>query len=123
MSRNLQFVYLLHFHLHHFLHVLQYIRNFVTKKGGVTMFSDRLDQYLNERHISNYKISKATGIANSLIGYWRKGVKTPTLDNLILLCDYLDVPIDYLACRMDQNELDHLRNYRKRFAKEKKNNF
>ncbi|MDD3185109.1 MAG: helix-turn-helix transcriptional regulator [Anaerostipes sp.] len=84
------------------------------------MFPERLDHYLTKHGISNYKIEKATKISNSLVGYWRKGSKTPTLCNLIKLCDYLDVPIDYLTGRMNEDEYKVLLHYRDTLEKKSK---
>ena len=60
-------------------------------------FQHTLNAYMNSRNISNYKMSKDTGISDSLIGYWRSGKRKPTLDNLIILSNYLGVSIDELV--------------------------
>ena len=60
-------------------------------------FAENLNEYLDSHDISNYRIYKDTGLSDSLIGYWRKGQKQPTLENLVILCDYLNVSIDYLV--------------------------
>lgn len=59
-------------------------------------FSEILDQILIAKGVSNYKLSKDTGISDSLIGYWRNGTKKPSFDNLIALTNYLEVSADYL---------------------------
>lgn len=59
-------------------------------------FHEALDNYMNSHRISNYKMSKDTGISDSLIGYWRSGKRSPTLENLIIISDYLGVTIDSL---------------------------
>lgn len=59
-------------------------------------FAQILDELLIERGLSNYQISKDTGISDSLIGYWRQGKRIPKADNLLQLANYLEVSTDYL---------------------------
>lgn len=59
-------------------------------------FSKNLDLYMNKLGISNYQMSKETGISDSLIGYWRNGKRKPNLDNLIVISNYLSISIDFL---------------------------
>lgn len=61
------------------------------------MFAQKLDEVMLDKRISNYKMSKDTGISNSLISYWRRNMKQPTLSHLVTLSQYLEVPIDYLV--------------------------
>ncbi len=56
-----------------------------------------LDKEMKLRNLSNYQLSKETGISDSLIGYWRNGKRKPTLDNLILLAKHFNVTMDYLV--------------------------
>lgn len=59
-------------------------------------FAQILNELMNERDISAYKISKETGISDRLIGYWRKGEKLPGAENLLIIADYFEVTVDYL---------------------------
>lgn len=59
-------------------------------------FSKNLNLYMNKLGISNYQMSKDTGISDSLIGYWRNGKRKPNFDNLIVISEYLNVSIDFL---------------------------
>ncbi len=87
-------------------------------------FNQILNNYMSSRNISNYKISKDTGISDSLISYWRSGKRKPTLDNLITLSDYLGVSIDFLVkgtnspsslldTNLTSDEIEFLQNYKK----------
>ncbi len=69
-------------------------------------FSEKLDKLMTERELSAYEISKATGISDRLIGYWRKGEKKPSLENITKLCEYLNVRVDWLMSDDDLSE-DH----------------
>lgn len=59
-------------------------------------FRSVLNYEIKKRGLTNYQISKATGISDSLISYWRKGSRKPNLDNLLLLSDYFKLSLDYL---------------------------
>lgn len=59
-------------------------------------FSEILNDLLKRKAITAYKLSKETGISQSLIGYWKRGEKRPTAQNLQRLADYFQVSIDYL---------------------------
>ena len=70
------------------------------------MFSVRLNQLLDERNISAYRLAKDTEIPERLVGYWKKGEKLPGLEKLIVIADYFNVSIDYLAGRTDKPEVN-----------------
>lgn len=67
-------------------------------------FTERFQELLAQRNITTYKISKETDIGETLLGYWRRGERVPTLENLIKLADYFDISIDYLVGRSDNPE-------------------
>lgn len=70
-------------------------------------FPQILDTIMKERNITNYQMSKDTGISDPLIGYWRKGESFPKMNNLIILADYLEVSIDYLTGRTNTPTPNH----------------
>lgn len=51
---------------------------------------------IQERDITPYKVSKETGVAQSTLSDWKRGVSTPKQDKLQKIADYLGVSIDYL---------------------------
>lgn len=59
-------------------------------------FPDVLNFLLTSKGLTAYRLSKDTGISQRLIGYWKKGEKKPTSDNLQKLANYFKVSIDYL---------------------------
>lgn len=59
-------------------------------------FSEIICKLLESRNVTAYKLSKETGISQRLIGYWKKGVNTPSSQNLQKLADYFNVSVDYL---------------------------
>lgn len=54
---------------------------------------------MEERNVTAYKLSADTGIPQSTICDWRKGVSFPKISALITIADYFDVSIDYLVGR------------------------
>ncbi|MDE6500712.1 MAG: helix-turn-helix domain-containing protein [Ruminococcus sp.] len=67
-------------------------------------FSQILDATMKSRNITNYQMSKETGISDSLISYWRKGERSPKMDNLLTVANFLGVSLDYLAGRTTNPE-------------------
>ena len=67
-------------------------------------FSQRLSSLLIERQITAYRLSKDTGISDSMIARWKSGERSPSLENLLAIADYFDVSIDYLLGRTDDPE-------------------
>lgn len=57
---------------------------------------DIFEQLLKEKNITAYRISKDTGIAQSVLSAWKTGKSTPKLDKLKAIADYLGVSIEYL---------------------------
>lgn len=51
---------------------------------------------LEEKGVTAYKVSKATGIAGSTFTDWKTGRSTPKTDKLQKIADYFGVSLDYL---------------------------
>lgn len=62
---------------------------------NIDAFSARLREAMNGR--TPYSIQKETGIAQSLIGKYMKGLSTPGIDKLVLLANTLGVSVAWLA--------------------------
>jgi transcriptional regulator with XRE-family HTH domain len=41
-----------------------------------------------------YQVSKGTGIPTSALTAWKQGLYEPKIDKLLLIADFLDVPIE-----------------------------
>lgn len=54
------------------------------------------EQLVDERGLSNYKVSKDTGISQTTLSRWKLTGKDPKRDKLIILANYLNVTVDYL---------------------------
>ena len=51
------------------------------------------------RGVTPYRISKETGVAQSVLSTWKSGKHDPSLETLQLLADYFGVSLDYLSGR------------------------
>lgn len=49
----------------------------------------------DKRHITDYRVAKATGITKSTFSDWKNGRSEPKLDKLKKIADYFGVPIEY----------------------------
>lgn len=51
-------------------------------------------QLRDERKLSDYQVSKATGIATSTFSNWKAGTYKPKLDKIKKIADYFGVSIE-----------------------------
>lgn len=54
------------------------------------------EQLLQKNGISTYKVSKDTGIAQSVFSSWKNGISKPKQDKMKILADYFNVSVEYL---------------------------
>lgn len=59
-------------------------------------FSERLSELMDEKGLSSTALSKIICVKDTTVLRWRKGQINPTIDKLIILCDYFGVSSDYL---------------------------
>jgi DNA-binding Xre family transcriptional regulator len=66
-------------------------------------------QILAERKITAYRLSKETGISQSVFNVWkRKPSSNIYSGNLVLIADYLGCSVDYLLGRTEDPEVHQL---------------
>lgn len=58
---------------------------------------ERYEKLLKENNITNYRVSKDTGITQTTLSSWKKGRITPKTDTLRKIADYFGVSLDYLT--------------------------
>lgn len=56
----------------------------------------RIFELIDQRKLSVYQVSKATGISQSRISNWKSGGGSPKGDALTSLANYFGVSVDYL---------------------------
>lgn len=59
-------------------------------------FSSLLKELRLENNLSQEKLAKLTNLSQASIAKWELKQRTPTLDNIITLCNFFKVSADYL---------------------------
>ena len=57
---------------------------------------------LDERHLTPYKVHKATGISTATLSDWKNGKSTPKIDKMQKIAEFLGVTVDYLMTGEDK---------------------
>lgn len=66
-------------------------------RGKAQIMYSIFEQLLQKRGISTYKVSKDTGIAQSVFSAWKSGKSIPKTDKLQIIADYFGVSLEYLT--------------------------
>lgn len=69
----------------------------IQSEGGdkVTAY-EKYERLKNERNVSNYQVSKDTGIPQATLSEWKDGKYTPKVDKMMVLATYFGVPVTEL---------------------------
>lgn len=68
------------------------------------------EQLLQKHGVSSYRISKETGIAQSVLSAWKNGVSTPKQDKMQKIADYFGVSLEYLMTGKEEPDGYYLDN-------------
>jgi DNA-binding helix-turn-helix protein len=63
-------------------------------KGEHIMY-ENFSKLLQKHSVTPYKVSKETGVSQSTLSDWKRGISTPKPDKLQKIADYFDVPLTY----------------------------
>ena len=63
-------------------------------------FKERLPYLLNLYGISRYRLQQMTELSPSLLYYYSKGTKSPTLDVIVRIAKKLEYPVDFVLGRI-----------------------
>lgn len=66
----------------------------------VPAFKEQLPCLLKHCGITRYRLQKLTDLSPSLLYYYSKGEKSPTLDVIIRIAKALDCPVDFVIGRI-----------------------
>ena len=58
-------------------------------------------RYLSERHLSQTDMANALGISTSTASEWYTGKKSPRMDKIQELCEWLGIPVSEIVTRVD----------------------
>lgn len=59
-------------------------------------FSERLSELMDDKNLSSCELARIIGVKDTTVLRWRKGQINPTVDKLLLLCEYFGVTADFL---------------------------
>ena len=62
------------------------------------------EELLQKHGVSTYKVSKATGIAQSVFSSWKNGISTPKQDKMQKIADYFNVSLEYLTTGIENED-------------------
>lgn len=51
---------------------------------------------MEQKGVTPYEISKATGISASTFTAWKQGISKPKQEKMVKIADYFGVPVEYL---------------------------
>ncbi len=69
-------------------------------------FSEVLKELRSERKISQKALGELLGITDRNIRFYENGSHRPDFDGLLILADYFQVSLDYLAGRTENREIN-----------------
>lgn len=58
---------------------------------------EKFKKLLEERGVTSYQVSMATGISQSTLSDWKQGLYTPKVDKIMKIADYFGVPLEYFV--------------------------
>ncbi len=56
---------------------------------------EKFAELLDKTNKTVYRVSKDTGIAQSVLSDWKRGISNPKVDKLKILADYFGVSVEY----------------------------
>lgn len=56
----------------------------------------RFEELRERKHLSDYQVSKKSGIAATTLYAWKKGTYTPKVDKLAKIAKVLEIPLEEL---------------------------
>lgn len=68
----------------------------LTEKEFLREIGDRIEQYMNERHLYQYELAKMTGLSKTLMNYYIMGTRKQSVYNLKKIADALECSVDDL---------------------------
>ena len=61
------------------------------------LFGERLKELRTEKNIGQVELAKTLNLSKGIISLWENNLREPKLSNLVLLAQFFNVTIDYLA--------------------------
>lgn len=64
--------------------------------------------YRLRKELSQFMLGLEVGMSRDHVGRIERGKTNPTIENLVKICDYLDIDILLFFSRLEQDELDKM---------------
>ncbi|MCI7739861.1 MAG: helix-turn-helix transcriptional regulator [Lachnospiraceae bacterium] len=65
---------------------------------------ENFSKLLQKHGVTAYKVSKETGVSQSTLSDWKRGISTPKNDKLQKIANYFGVTINYLMTGKEESE-------------------
>ena len=79
------------------------------RKGSAGMelpdLHNRIKALMDSRGINGAMLADATGLPTATISRYINAMRSPKIENLILIADYFGVSLDYLLCRQSSEQI------------------
>ena len=76
---------------------MQYInKDFYKNAKGELYLYWKFKQLIDEKGITPYRVAKDTGLSPMVFSDWKLGKSKPKADKLLIIANYLDVPVECL---------------------------
>ncbi len=69
--------------------------------GNELKISERLTELMNEKGISNNELASILGVTPCSVGRWKRGVKNMRLTQFVMIANYFNCSLDFLAGRSE----------------------
>lgn len=90
---------------------------FIFVKGEQFMY-EIFSELLQKYGVTPYKVSKETGVSQSTLSDWKRGISTPKTDNMKKIADYFGVSVEYLMTGEEKSEGYYLNEETAKLAQE-----
>ena len=68
----------------------------------LSKFVETLNYLISEKEITGKKLARELGITEASLTFYRKGINTPSVTNIIKFADYFHCSVDFLLGREDE---------------------
>lgn len=72
-------------------------------KGGTKLYK-KYAALRDQAQVTDYEVSKRTGVSTSTLTNWKYGRYTPKFDKLLAIAKYFNVPVEYFADNNEEKE-------------------